>query len=333
MKNIMYFKLKIGEEMSPLRNMALANFPNADLHETDIQADNCGEKDILRHIIREINAGKYEKLYIKSLSDISRNGTEMIEFISGIATTNPGFEIELKGGFVVKAQEIMSRLNSAMSDVLTVIEINARMSAAENSEAKNHLTIKVESNGNQLLVGLPMEEDVLEDELLGADIKVGDNSNIKYTIDTSLPERFEKIIKKACEEKDIFAANEISHALLNYEKELDESLMAVIEYISADTTDKIMSVMHGVDGITFIEGAKSLEDVGRYWVTSDMESSVEREIDKYMDYTALGRDIMRDYEGKFVEGGCVLNRGEIDIEQLFKMNEDVEEGMGGIQGM
>ncbi len=52
-----------------------------------------------------------------------------------------------------------------------------------------------------------------------------------------------------------------------------------------------------------------------------------------MNYEQLGIDIMRDYKGKFVEGGCVLNRGEVDIEQLFAMDDELEEGMGGMQGM
>ena len=183
------------------------------------------------------------------------------------------------------------------------------------------------------MLDLPIYEDLIETELAKAGINLDEASDVKFTVDTSLPNKFKNIIERACEERGIFIANDISGALLTYGMELEEEIMAIIEYTKADTTDKIVRIMYNTDGFKFIEGATSFENVGRYWVTDDMETEIEAEIDKYMDYTALGSDIMKDYDGKFVENGCVLNRDSVDIEELFGMNEDIEDGMGGMQGM
>lgn len=333
MKNIMYFRLKQGEEAAPLRDMALKYFPNVNLQETYVEADTYGENDVFRHIIRNINAGNFNKLYIKSLSDISDNAISALGIMDELKITNPDLEIEFSGGNIIKVHELITQINSDIENIMDKIERNTGDITVREGEYTDYLNVKIKSDGKKITVELPWDEAMIENDLQKAGIKLDNDSDVKFTVDTSLPDTFKKIIERACEEKGIYAANDISSAVLTYGMELDDEIMALIEYANADTTDKIMSIMYGADGITFIEGAKSLEDIGRYWVTSDMESSVEQEIDKYMDYESLGRDIMRDYEGKFVEGGCVLNRGEVDIEELFRKNENIEDGMGGMQGM
>ncbi len=333
MKNIMYFRLNKGEEASPLRDMALKYFPYVNLEETDIQADDYGQKDVLKHIIRNISAGIYDKLYIKEMNDISENAIQALGIIDGLKITNPDFEIEFRGGNVVKIHELVSRMDSAIKYIMGKVEKNIDDPTIGQKEYTDYLYVKIECDDREIVVELPWDEAMLEENLKKAGIKVENNSDVKFTVDTSLPDKFKKIIEKACEEKGIYAANDISSVVLTFGMELDEEIMAVIEYTNADTTDKVMRIMNDTDGFVFIEGAKSLEDIGRSWVTEDMGTEIEDEIEKYMDYTALGRDIMKDYEGKFVEGGCVLNRGEVDIEQLFGIDEDVAEGMGGMQGM
>ncbi len=331
--SVMYFRLKQGEEALPLRDMALKNFPNVDLCATDIQADENGKNDVFRHIIRNINVGIYNKLYIKSIGDISDNAVRTLSILDGLKITNPDFEIEFKGGNPIKIHELVSQISSAIENVMGKIDKSAEESTIEQNECMNYVEVKIECDNKSILVILPCDETMIEDDLKKAGINMGNDFDVKYTVHTSLPDKFKKIVERACEEKDIYAANDICTTALTFGMELEDKIMAIIEYTNADTTDKIVRIMYDTDGFAFIEGTKSLEDIGRYWVTSDMETGIENEIDKYMDYTALGRDIMRDYEGKFVEGGCVLNRGGVDIEKLFDINENIEEGMGGMQGM
>ncbi len=102
--NAMYFKLGQGEEVLPLRDMAIKNFPNVDLMNTTIYADDYNENAVLKFLTKQIKEGKFDTLYANNLNVIY----ECMSYckIRDIIKARPEFKVEFKDGSCYDADVI-----------------------------------------------------------------------------------------------------------------------------------------------------------------------------------------------------------------------------------
>ena len=134
---------------------------------------------------------------------------------------------------------------------------------------------------------------------------------------------FEDVLR----EDGIWAANEMAVLFPKSDQDM-EKLSAVIEYADVSGIEDITQLAKHLDDFVFAKGATSDEDVGRHFVDFDSEYSASPEVMNYIDFDALGSQIIEDYCGEFVEGGFVCMDHGCSLEQILEQDESMT--MGGI---
>ena len=145
-----------------------------------------------------------------------------------------------------------------------------------------------------------------------------------FTIDNPWwMKHFETVLR----EDGIWAANEMAVLFPKSDEDM-EKLSAVIEYADVSSLEDITQLAKHLDDFVFAKGATSDEDVGRHFVDHDSEYSASPEVMNYIDFDALGSQIIEDYCGEFVEGGFVCMDHGCSLEQILEQDEGMT--MGGI---
>ncbi len=117
--NVMYFKLQRGEECHPLRDMAVKNFPDVDLKNTTIYADECNENAVLNLMIKQIKEGRFDTLYTNSLYTIDH--CMSYNKICDIIKDRPEFSVKFQNGTCYDAETI-NKIKQEHEDNASVIE-------------------------------------------------------------------------------------------------------------------------------------------------------------------------------------------------------------------
>jgi len=136
-----------------------------------------------------------------------------------------------------------------------------------------------------------------------------------------------KHFETALREDGIWAANEMAVLFPKSDQDM-EKLSAVIEYADVSSLEDITQLAKHLDDFMFAKGATSDEDVGRHFVNHDSEYSASLEVMNYIDFDALGGQIIEDRCGDFVDGGFVCMDHGCSLEQILEQDEDMT--MGGI---
>ena len=145
-----------------------------------------------------------------------------------------------------------------------------------------------------------------------------------FTIDNPWwMKHFETVLR----EDGIWAANEMAVLFPKSDQDM-EKLSAVIEYADVSGIEDITQLAKHLDDFVFAKGATSDEDVGRHFVDHDNEYSASAEVMNYIDFDALGGQIIEDYCGEFVEGGFICMDHGCSLEQILEQDESMT--MGGI---
>lgn len=145
-----------------------------------------------------------------------------------------------------------------------------------------------------------------------------------FTIDNPWwMKHFETVLR----EDGIWAANEMAVLFPKSDEDM-EKLSAVMEYADVSSIEDITQLTKHLDDFVFAKGATSDEDVGRHFVDFDSEYSASPEVMNYIDFDALGSQIIEDYCGEFVEGGFVCMDHGCSLEQILEQDESMT--MGGI---
>lgn len=136
-----------------------------------------------------------------------------------------------------------------------------------------------------------------------------------------------KHFESVLQEDSIWAANEMAVLFPKSDEDM-EKLSAVIEYADVSSIEDITQLVKHLDNFVFAKGAAGDEDVGRYFVDFDGEYSASPEVMNYIDFDALGGQIIEDHCGEFVDGGFICMDHGCSLEMILDSDNDMT--MGGI---
>ena len=77
----------------------------------------------------------------------------------------------------------------------------------------------------------------------------------------------------------------------------------VAEYAEAEDAEQLTRLARNIGCFTFIEGATSYAEVGRFFTETEDRYILDLEMEDYFDYEGFGEYISDKFYGKFVCGG------------------------------
>lgn len=88
-----------------------------------------------------------------------------------------------------------------------------------------------------------------------------------------------------------------------------EKFAAAVEYGEHTTCAKdLINLAQNLDCYSFSPGIECEADLGRYYIDELSALEVPEHLEPYFDYEAYGRDMYLDEDGRFVDGGYIVDR-------------------------
>ena len=186
--------------------------------------------------------------------------------------------------------------------------------------------IRAEYNGKTEFLYLPCEEEAIDK----AFARLGTTADeVKITLEdfnTDSPEWFGRFREIASEEG-VYELNRLTAAVNTADMDL-KKLWSVAEYAEAEDAEQLTRLARNIGCFTFIEGATSYAEVGRFFTETEDRYILDLEMEDYFDYEGFGEYISDKFYGKFVCGGFIYN--DTDTSLLDILYQDEPMTMGGM---
>lgn len=134
------------------------------------------------------------------------------------------------------------------------------------------------------------------------------------------------------QQEGIFELNRLCSAVHGMDEAQREKLSAVILYAEPEYAMQIRHLAENLDQFDFIPGATDLGDYGRHMIKESGHYEYDDNLDWYYDYEQYAKDHLKGESYKFCDGGLVIYRGTLSLDELM-MEEPAEQEqmMGGIE--
>ena len=184
--------------------------------------------------------------------------------------------------------------------------------------------IRSEYNGKTEYLYFPCEEEAIDK----AFARLGTTADeVKITLEdfnTDSPEWFGRFREIAAEEG-VYELNRLIGAVNTADMDL-KKLWSVAEYAEAEDAEQLTRLARNIGCFTFIEGATSYAEVGRFFTETEDRYILDLEMEDYFDYEGFGEYISDKFYGKFVCNGFIYN----DTSLLDILYQDEPMTMGGM---
>lgn len=185
---------------------------------------------------------------------------------------------------------------------------------------------KAEYGGKTEYLYFPCEEEAIDK----AFARLGTTEDeVKITLEdfnTDNPEWFGRFREIAAEEG-VYELNRLTAAVNTADMDL-KKLWSVAEYAQAEDAEQLTRLAKNIGCFTFIEGATSYAEVGRFFTETEDRYILDLEMEDYFDYEGFGEYISDKFYGKFVDGGFIYN--DTDTSLLDILYQDEPMTMGGM---
>ena len=185
---------------------------------------------------------------------------------------------------------------------------------------------KAEYGGKTEYLYFPCEEEAIDK----AFARLGTTADeVKITLEdfnTDSPEWFGRFREIASEEG-VYELNRLTAAVNTADMDL-KKLWSVAEYAEAEDAEQLTRLAKNIGCFTFIEGATSYAEVGRFFTETEDRYILDLEMEDYFDYEGFGEYISDKFYGKFVCGGFIYN--DTDTSLLDILYKDEPMTMGGM---
>ena len=186
--------------------------------------------------------------------------------------------------------------------------------------------IRSEYNGKTEYLYFPCEEEAIDK----AFARLGTTADeVKITLEdfnTDSPEWFGRFREIAAEEG-VYELNRLIGAVNTADMDL-KKLWSVAEYAEAEDAEQLTRLAKNIGCFTFIEGATSYAEVGRFFTETEDRYILDLEMEDYFDYEGFGEYISDKFYGKFVCDGFIYN--DTDTSLLDILYQDEPMTMGGM---
>ena len=125
----------------------------------------------------------------------------------------------------------------------------------------------------------------------------------------------------------MYELNRLTGAVNTADMDL-KKLWSVAEYAEAEDAEQLTRLARNIGCFTFIEGATSYAEVGRFFTETEDRYILDLEMEDYFDYEGFGEYISDKFYGKFVDGGFIYN--DTDTSLLDILYQDEPMTMGGM---
>lgn len=174
--------------------------------------------------------------------------------------------------------------------------------------------LRAEYNGKAEFLYLPCEEEAIEKAFARLGAPTPDDVELSWEDicieNEKWTERF----------KEIAAVNTADMDL--------KKLWSVAEYAEAEDAEQLTRLAKNIGCFTFIEGATSYAEVGRFFTETEDRYILDLEMEDYFDYEGFGEYISNKFYGKFVCNGFIYN--DTDTSLLDILYQDEPMTMGGM---
>ena len=185
---------------------------------------------------------------------------------------------------------------------------------------------KAEYDGKTEYLYFPCEEEAIDK----AFTRLGTTADeVKITLEdfnTDSPEWFGRFREIAAEEG-VYELNRLTAAVNTADMDL-KKLWSVAEYAEAEDAEQLTRLARNIGCFTFIEGATSYAEVGRFFTETEDRYILDLEMEDYFDYEGFGEYISDKFYGKFVCNGFIYN--DTDTSLLDILYQDEPMTMGGM---
>ena len=185
---------------------------------------------------------------------------------------------------------------------------------------------KAEYDGKTEYLYFPCEEEAI-DKAFARLCTTADE--VKITLEdfnTDSPEWFGRFREIASEEG-VYELNKLTAAVNTADMDL-KKLWSVAEYAEAEDAEQLTRLARNIGCFTFIEGATSYAEVGRFFTETEDRYILDLEMEDYFDYEGFGEYISDKFYGKFVCDGFIYN--DTDTSLLDILYQDEPMTMGGM---
>lgn len=109
--------------------------------------------------------------------------------------------------------------------------------------------------------------------------------------------------------------NYLASLLDDMEKWEAEKFASAVEFGEhTGSVRELINLAQNLDCLEFYPGIEGEEDLGRFYIEEMCTLEVPEHLENYIDYEAYGRDMNLDEDGRFVNGGYIVNNGDSFIE-------------------
>lgn len=182
---------------------------------------------------------------------------------------------------------------------------------------------KAEYGGKTEYLYFPCEEEAIDK----AFARLGTTADeVKITLEdfnADSPEWFGRFREIASEEG-VYELNRLTAAVNTADMDL-KKLWSVAKYAEAEDAEQLTRLAKNIGCFTFIEGATSYAEVGRFFTKTEDRYILDLEMEDYFDYEGFGEYISDKFYGKFVDGGFIYNDSDTSLlDILLKYGEYVD---------
>jgi antirestriction protein len=120
--------------------------------------------------------------------------------------------------------------------------------------------------------------------------------------------------------------NYLASLLDDMEKWEAEKFAAAVEFGEhTGSVRDLINLAQNLDCFEFYPGIEDEDDLGRFYIEEMCTLEVPEHLQNYIDYEAYGRDMNLDEDGRFVDGGYIVNNGDNFIEHYSGRDDLPEE--------
>ena len=129
-----------------------------------------------------------------------------------------------------------------------------------------------------------------------------------------------------------YTANDENDMATYYNKDdgvsekLTSAVWSVAEYAEAEDAEQLVRLARNIGCFTFIEGATSYAEVGRFFTETEDRYILDLEMEDYFDYEGFGEYISDKFYGKFVCNGFIYNDTDTSLLDILYQDEPMTIG-------
>ena len=188
------------------------------------------------------------------------------------------------------------------------------------------LEIELDFLGAKEYLYLPEEDLAIKKALSRLGLEGPENCNVTMTNCNTTNGAYAELLDNIVSDEDIYDINEFA----NCAEHLDDvdMFIAVAEYADVNTAKEAIALIGRLDEFNYIDGISDEYELGQHLVDNDPEYECADEVKDFIDYRDFGRYICNEYNGKFVESGCVYIPSGKSFEEIIGKDNGMK--MGGM---